>query len=168
MSGAIAAPSPDALGRGWCSPCSALLQGCLSKQLYSLLSTDCRTHFSPWPHSRYTGGLPPWASELEFPGKGLHHLFIHLLLTSQVVVTSKWKSLSHVRLFVTHGLHSPWNSPGQNTGVGSPPFSRGSSQPRVQIQVSHVAGGFFTSWATREAGLWHEAKTKCQWCTCGV
>ena len=23
-----------------------------------------------------------------------------------------------VRLFVTHGLYSPWNSPGQNTGVG--------------------------------------------------
>ena len=31
----------------------------------------------------------------------------------------KWKSLSRVWLFVTHGLYSPWNSPGQNTGVGS-------------------------------------------------
>ena len=31
------------------------------------------------------------------------------------------------------------------------PFSRGSSQPRDQTQVSHLAGGFFTSWATREA-----------------
>ena len=31
------------------------------------------------------------------------------------------------------------------------PFSRGSSQPRSQTQVSHLAGGFFTSWATREA-----------------
>ena len=31
------------------------------------------------------------------------------------------------------------------------PFSRGSSQPRDQTQVSHVAGRFFTSWATREA-----------------
>ena len=32
-----------------------------------------------------------------------------------------WKSklLSRVWLFVTHGLYSPWNSPGQNTGVGS-------------------------------------------------
>ena len=39
------------------------------------------------------------------------------------------------------------------------PFSRGSSQLTVQIQVSLIAGGFFTSWATREAGLWHEAKT---------
>ena len=31
------------------------------------------------------------------------------------------------------------------------PFSRGSSQPRDRTQVSHIAGSFFTSWATREA-----------------
>ena len=31
------------------------------------------------------------------------------------------------------------------------PFSRGSSQPRDQTQVSHIAGRFFTSWARREA-----------------
>ena len=31
------------------------------------------------------------------------------------------------------------------------PFSRGSSQPRAQTQVSHIAGGFFTSWAIRGA-----------------
>ena len=30
-------------------------------------------------------------------------------------------------------------------------FSRGSSQPRDRTQVSHIAGGVFTSWATREA-----------------
>ena len=30
-------------------------------------------------------------------------------------------------------------------------FSRGSSQPRDQTQVSHIVGRFFTSWATREA-----------------
>ena len=31
------------------------------------------------------------------------------------------------------------------------PSSRGSSQPRDHTQVSHIAGGFFTIWATREA-----------------
>ena len=31
------------------------------------------------------------------------------------------------------------------------PFSRGSSQSRDWTQVSRIAGGFFTSWATREA-----------------
>ena len=64
----------------------------------------------------------------------------------------KWKSLSHVRLFVT-----PWTT--QSVEFSRPeywsrvafPFSRGSSQPRDQTQVSHIAGGFFTSWATREA-----------------
>ena len=30
------------------------------------------------------------------------------------------------------------------------PFPRGSPQPRDRTQVSHIAGGFFTSWATRE------------------
>ena len=38
------------------------------------------------------------------------------------------------------------------------PFSRGSSQPRDWTQVSHIAGGFFTSWATREATLWKTVK----------
>ena len=31
------------------------------------------------------------------------------------------------------------------------PFSRGSSQPRDWTQVSRIAAGFFTSWASREA-----------------
>ena len=51
-----------------------------------------------------------------------------------------------------HGLNSPWNSPGQNTGVvGAVPLSTVSYQPRDQTQVSHIAGRFFTRWATREA-----------------
>ena len=31
------------------------------------------------------------------------------------------------------------------------PSSRGSSRPRDWTQVSHIAGGFFATWATREA-----------------
>ena len=50
-----------------------------------------------------------------------------------------------------HGLYSPWNSPGQSTGVVAFPFSSGFSQPRDQTQVSCIAGRFFISWATREA-----------------
>ena len=50
-----------------------------------------------------------------------------------------------------HGLQPamllcPWDSPGQNTGVGCPTASRGSSQPRDQTGVSYVScivGGFF-------------------------
>ena len=49
---------------------------------------------------------------------------------------NEWKSLSRVWLFVTCGLYSSCNSPGQNTGVGGLPCFRGSSQPRDQTQVS--------------------------------
>ena len=42
-----------------------------------------------------------------------------------------------------HGLYSPWNSPGQNTAVGSLSLLQGISQPRDRTQVSHIAGGFF-------------------------
>ena len=34
------------------------------------------------------------------------------------------------------------------------PFSRGSFQPRCQTQVSHIAGRFLTSWATRRILEW--------------
>ena len=60
----------------------------------------------------------------------------------------KWNLLSHVQLcnamdYTVHGILQvrilEWVAF---------PFSRGSSQPRDQTQVSHIAGGFFTSWAT--------------------
>ena len=38
------------------------------------------------------------------------------------------------------------------------PFSRGSSQPRFQTQVSRIAGGFFTSQATRFPVPTHKIK----------
>ena len=147
----------------------------------------------------------------------LNTIIIHNLILS--VLKVKW-SESESRSVVSdslwpHGLYSPWDSPGQNTGVGSLsllqhiflnheskrgllhcgqilyqlsyegsprkssvmsdslwphglypvhrilqarildwvafPFSRGSSQPRDRTQVSHIAGKFFTSWASREA-----------------
>ena len=40
------------------------------------------------------------------------------------------------------------------------PFSKGSSQPRDWTQVSCTAGGFFTSWATREALVYTESGKK--------
>ena len=46
-----------------------------------------------------------------------------------------------------HGLNSLWNSPSQNTGVSSPFLL----QRIFPTQVFHIAGGFFISWATREA-----------------
>ena len=48
-------------------------------------------------------------------------------------------------------MDCPWNSPARILEWVALLFSRGSSQPRDWTQVSHFAGRFFTSWATREA-----------------
>ena len=42
-------------------------------------------------------------------------------------------------------LCDPWNSLGQNTGVGSLSLIQGSSQTRDRTQVSRTTGRFFTS-----------------------
>ena len=41
------------------------------------------------------------------------------------------------------------------------PFSRGSSKPRDRTQVSHITGGFFTSWATGEYILIYFVQQEC-------
>ena len=71
---------------------------------------------------------------------------LNLYFLNTMRKTLKWKSISFVWLFAT-----PWNSSGQNTGVGSLSLLQGSSHPRDWTQVSCIARGFFTSWATREA-----------------
>ena len=39
-----------------------------------------------------------------------------------------------------HGLYSPWNSPGQNTGVGGLSLLQGIFPTRGRTRVSHIAG----------------------------
>ena len=43
------------------------------------------------------------------------------------------------------------NSPARILKWVAMPLSRGFSQPKDQTQISRIVGGFFTSWATREA-----------------
>ena len=62
----------------------------------------------------------------------------------QIVIVKVAQSCLTLR---PHGQYSPWNSPGQNAGVGSLSLLQGI----FQTQVSCIAGRFFTSWATREA-----------------
>ena len=50
-----------------------------------------------------------------------------------------------------HGLCSPWNSSGQNTGVGSLSLLQGIFPTQGSNPFSCIAGRVFTSWATREA-----------------
>ena len=70
----------------------------------------------------------------------------------------KWSGSRSVMsdILQPYGLYSPWNSPSQNSGVGSISllqqiFQPRDRQPRNGTQISHIAGGLFTSWATREA-----------------
>ena len=51
----------------------------------------------------------------------------------------------------SHGLYSSWNSPGQNNGMGSCSLLQVTFPAQGSNPVSCIAGGFFTSWATREA-----------------
>ena len=64
----------------------------------------------------------------------------------------KWKLLSRVRLFaILWTIQSMgFSRPEYWSGLPSP-SPGGSSQPKDWTQVSCIAGGFFTNWATREA-----------------
>ena len=54
-------------------------------------------------------------------------------------------------LTLCNAMNCPWNSPGKNIAWVAFRFSRGYSKPRDWIQISCIAGRFFTSWAKREA-----------------
>ena len=60
----------------------------------------------------------------------------------------KWKLLSHVRLYVTSMTTVHWILQARILEWVGFPFSRESSQPRDQTQVSHIVGRVFTSWVT--------------------
>ena len=86
----------------------------------------------------------------QFKTTNIYHL-AQFLRVRNLEAAWKWKSLSHVWLYdpmayTVHGILQvrilEWVAL---------PFSRGSSQPRDRTQVSHVAGRFFTNWATMEA-----------------
>ena len=78
------------------------------------------------------------------------HTYIHTYIW-------KWKSLSRVWLFVNPtdcnliGSSSRGILQARLLAWVAVAFSRGSSQPSHQTQVSCITGGFFTLWITREA-----------------
>ena len=79
---------------------------------------------------------PIWHAELSFTG---------------LAIQVKWKLFSWVRLFETPLGSQIGLQFSRTLEWVAFPFSRGFSQPRNRNQVSHIAGRFFTSWATREA-----------------
>ena len=73
----------------------------------------------------------------------------------------RWKSFISVQLFVTpwtvvHGILQA-----RILDWVTFHFSRESSQPRDRNHVSHIAGGFFSSWATREAQMKVKVSQSC-------
>ena len=82
------------------------------------------------------------------------HLFQEVILES-VKVSQSCPTLCDPMNYTVHGILQA-----RILQWAAFPFSRGSSQPRDRTQVSHIASGFFTSWATREAPM--VKKTTCQ------
>ena len=72
----------------------------------------------------------------------------HALLQGVFPTQGSSPGLLHCRQILYHLSHQV--SPRILEWVAYP-FCRGSSQPRNWNRVSCIAGGFFTSWATREA-----------------
>ena len=72
---------------------------------------------------------------------------LHLVCSTLISSSLKYESHSVMSDSLwPHELDGPWNSPDQNTRVGSLSLLQGI----FPTKVSHIAGGFFTSWATRE------------------
>jgi len=65
---------------------------------------------------------------------------------SEVKVTQLCPTLWDPMNYTVHGILQA-----RILGQAAVTFSWGSSQLRDQIQVSYIAGGFFTVWDTREA-----------------
>ena len=94
-----------------------------------------------------------------------HHFYLKVQVACSVVPDS----------LQPHGLYSPWNSPGQNTGVGSLSFLQGifptqGSNPglmhcrRILYQLNHKRSPFYskerTNYGYSDLGLWPEFSQK--------
>ena len=85
------------------------------------------------------------------------HTCIHIIVTGLkvLILSAKCECILIFHWLLWHcGLQPakllcPWDFPDKNTGVAIS-FSRESSWPRNQTQVSSIAGRFFTNWATQE------------------
>ena len=104
------------------------------------------------PQRRQPTRLPrPWDSPGKSTGVGCHCLLwfpsTHHT-NSDLNALKMWSECHSVASdsLRPHGLYSPWNSPGQNSGVDSCSLLQGI----FPTQVSRIAGGFLTSWDTKE------------------
>ena len=101
----------------------------------------------------YWSGLPfPSPGDLLDPGIKLRSPALQADALTSEPPGKPWKSESCSVVsdsLQSCGLYSPQNCLGQNTGVGSFSLLQGIFPSRDWTHVSHIAGGFFTNWATR-------------------
>ena len=125
---------------------------CIAGQIFTIRATRDLSKIMYWHVILNLGGY----FELNFL-LFLSMLYLHTLIGVISSVMCSAQSLSCVRLFATS-----WTRAHQaplSMGIlqakilewVSIPSSRGSSQPRDQIWVFCIAGGFLTIWVTREA-----------------
>ena len=96
---------------------------------YIFKKTKNKTYLFCWhlyPHSSLTCKLPEWVSEWKL------HRLVQLFATQWTI---QFMEFSRPRILEWVAF----------------PFSRGSSQLRDRTHISCLAGGFFTTWTTREA-----------------
>ena len=111
----------------------------------SLVAQSCLTFCDPMDYR-----LPGYSIHGDSPGKNTG-VSCHALLEGIFPTQGSNPGLPHCRWILYH------------LNQGSPrilewiayPFSRGSSWPRNRTGVSCIVGGFFTSWARREAQETH-------------
>ena len=84
-----------------------------------------------------------WASTLSSNTLPPLNFFSTLYLSGslKVKVAESWPTLCDHMNYTVHGVLQA-----RILELVAVPFSKGSSQPRDQTQVSLIAGGFFTSW----------------------
>ena len=100
-----------------------------------------------WCHPTISSSVVPFSSRLQsFPASGSFPMSQLLISGGQSTGVSASASVLPISI-------QDWFPLGL-TGWIVFPFSRGSSQPKDQTQVSQIAGRFFTSWTTREAPKW--------------
>ena len=110
----------------------------LVKTKFHELSSCCRAK------KMFAGELGSIFSHLSFLYVVITSLTLHILVVVKVVHSCP--TLCDPVDYTVHGILRA-----RILEWVAVPFSRGSSQPRDQTQVSCIAGRFSTSWATREA-----------------
>ena len=157
--------------------CACLLNHFRRVWLFAFLWTI--THQAPlsmgFSRQEYWGGLPfPLLTDLPNPGIKPISIISPALAGRVFISSATWEVLHHLRYFLKT-VYLLCNCNKMKVAQSCPtlcdpmdytvhgilqarilewvamPFSRGSSQPRDWTQVSCIAWGFFTGWATREA-----------------